>query len=403
MIHIGIDVGWSEKRPSCGVALSDGRLPLRGSRRCLRLGGGRIRAACFRLSDLALVLSEWSSEQPEQLADAIIVIDGPLGPGGPPDHDRAVDKQCGTGAFKGRAQPTPISHPSSKPFVGATYKLLEALGPNTFVCINGERPQAGITIIETNPTVALAVMMPQVGLGEIPTRKRPLPFRGALVAAKSDWYWRKGACRQVARALATGKGCDEIAGVSDHEMCAALTCLALAHQFSQTACDGSRAVALGNSDGVYLLPADVDRSWMDGFRSVCWGRVSFGDHGSDYDNDIKTASMLPDPSLWIDDTPEPEQCELAKGDYTVLILADPGGVWQKHNPWLRDMPSPMRLVPVDKADYTIELRRASTCETSGQWTVSPSALEVVRRLAGQRHDVGLSLRNPHSIKVKILD
>jgi hypothetical protein len=184
--------------------------------------------------------------------------------------------------------------------------------------------------------------------------------------------------------------------------CVALTCLALAHQFSRTGCDGSHAIALGDSDGIYLLPADVDRSWQSGFRSVYWGQASLADHASDYNNDIETASMPPDTGLSSDDDPEAEQCELAKGDCSTLILADAGGVWQKHNPWLREMPSPVRLVPVDKADYTIELRRASMCGTSGQWIASPSAFEIVRRSLGQRRDVGLSLRNPHSITVRIL-
>src|SRR5207248_133316 len=117
--------------------------------------GGRIRAACLTLSELVKVLSIWSAKHPDQLADAIVVIDGPLGPHGPPQTDRVVDRQCATGVFRGWSQPTPISHPSSKKFVSATYDLLAALGQNALVWIKGKRPQTAITVIETNPTVAL--------------------------------------------------------------------------------------------------------------------------------------------------------------------------------------------------------------------------------------------------------
>ena len=93
--------------------------------------------------------------------------------------------------------------------------------------INGERFQAGITLIEPNPTVALAVMMPQGG-----ARRDSYEEPAITVAGSSRRQVRlvlaKGGRWQVARALATGKACDEIASVSDHELCAALTCLALA-------------------------------------------------------------------------------------------------------------------------------------------------------------------------------
>ena len=101
------------------------------------------------------------SRDPDQLVDAIVVIDGPLGPDGPPKNDRAIDRQCAAGILRGRCQPTPISHPSSKPFIAATYQLVPALGQNTSVWIQGEPPQTGITFIQTNPTVALAAMIPR--------------------------------------------------------------------------------------------------------------------------------------------------------------------------------------------------------------------------------------------------
>jgi hypothetical protein len=157
---IGIDVGWSEKRASCGVALTNSKLPLNGPKRILNAEGGRIRAGCYTIDQLVNQLFEWSQEHSEELLNATVVIDGPLGPNGPPRENRCVDAECGTGLFKGWAQPTPISHPLSKPFIDATYRLVAALGP-VFVWTRGDQREKGITVIETNPTVALATMMPR--------------------------------------------------------------------------------------------------------------------------------------------------------------------------------------------------------------------------------------------------
>jgi hypothetical protein len=407
MTLIGIDVGWSEKRPSCGLAVSNGKLPLPDVKRSLNTDGGGIRAACLRLSELVTVLSCWSVERPEQLADAIVVIDGPLGPDGPPGSDRLVDRQCATGVFRGRSQPTPISHPSSIPFIAATYQLLAALGQNVFVWTRGEQPQTGITVIETNPTVALAVLMPRVGVEQIPARGRPLPFGGGLVTAKSDWYWRIGAGRQVARSLATGKAFEEIRNTTDHELCAALTCLALAHQFSDNACDGSKAIAIGDCDGIYLLPADLDQSWEQGFCPLSHGRATFGDHASQLGNAMENSPVQNDPILEGAQSnhpvPDPEQCELANGDCCTLVLADNGGVWEKHNPWLCDLADSVRLALADKADYTIRLRRAAMSGASGQWRISPSARAVARQSNQWRGAGHLSLRHPCAVAVQILD
>ena len=404
MTLVGIDVGWSEKRASCGIALSNGRLPLPDVRRSLRAAGGRIRATRLKLGELVKLLSTWSAEHPDQLADAIVVIDGPLGPNGPPQTDRAVDGRCATGVFRGWSQPTPISHPSSKKFISATYEILAALGQSTLVWIKGERPQTGITVVETNPTVALAMMMPRVGAEQITTRGRPLPFEGVLIAAKSDWYWRNGAGRQAARALATGNARDVISKETDHELCAALTCLALAHQFGDSACDGSKVVALGDDAGIYLLPADIDQTWEAGFYPLFFGQANFGDHASqcsDMWGMVSGQIELKPPSNKA--VPEIEQCELAKSDCCTLILADNGGVWEKHNQWLRDMASPVRLAPVERADYEMELWHASERGTSGQWKISPTAMAIARLNPWSSNTGHLSLRHPCTVDVRFLD
>jgi hypothetical protein len=283
MTLIGIDVGWSKDRSTCGIAVADPELPFpEDRRRRLEIEGGRIRARRFKMCELVEVLKNWSDHYRQHLANAVVVIDGPIGPVEPPAADRLVDKQCATGPFQGWAQPMPVSHKSSEKFIGATYELLGALAPWQ-ACISGKTPRPGIIVIETNPTVALAVMMPRVPLNHIASRGRPLLHRGEFIGAKSDWYWRNGAGRQVARALALGDACAQIAHETDHELCAALTCLALAHQFANCACDRSGAIALGDENGIYLLPAEIDRTWEAGFYSPLHGKCRFGDHSAQCD------------------------------------------------------------------------------------------------------------------------
>jgi hypothetical protein len=401
---IGIDVGWSQKRSTCGIALSNCELPLPERNNTLAIHYGRIRAASFRLPELIAVLRSWSDRRSQELANAIVVIDGPLGPDGPPQKDRLVDRLCATGPFKGWAQPTPVSHPSSEKFIEATYGLLAALGQNVRVWITGERPYNGITVVETNPTVALALMMPRVGLDEIATRGRPLPFKGALVGAKSDWYWRNGAGQQVARALATGDAGYEISTVTDHELCAALTCLSLAHQFADSSYDGSKVIALGDRDGIYLLPANIDRSWEEGFCQPLFGLPNFEDHtlecSSIWGRAAHRADKAVPPSRI---TLKAEQREPPKGDRFVLTLADSGGVWEKHNPWLRGLTSPVRLASVEGPHCEMELMSAFGGDNSGYWTIAPPATAIARRYGQPRGSGPLSLRNPCTITVRLKD
>jgi len=313
-----------------------------------------------------------------------------------------VDRLCATGAFKGWAQPTPISHPSSRTFIEATYRLLAALGQNVHVWIAGERPHGGITVVETNPTVALAVMMPRVELDQIATRGRPLPFRGVLVTAKSDWYWRNGAGGHVARGLAIGEVCREISTVTDHDLCAALTCLSLAHQFADSACNGSKAIALGDRSGIYLLPANIDRSWEKGFCRPLFGTPNFQDHTPECSSVWGAAHWTETvvPSGRTDPKSAPR--DLAKGDCFVLVLADSGGVWEKHNPWLRGLTSPVRLASMEVAGYEMELRSALGGDSSGHWTLAPAAAVIARRYGQPRGGAPLSLRNPCAITVRLI-
>ena len=105
------------------------------------------------------------------------------------------------------------------------------------------------------------------------------------------------------------------------------------HQFSYSASDGSKAIALGDGDGIYLRPADIDESWEEGFYLPQHGHANFG-------NRSQSANALETVSVHVPELPRNEaisdaEYELRNGDCCTLILSDSGGVWQKHNPWPR--------------------------------------------------------------------
>jgi predicted RNase H-like nuclease len=92
---IGIDVGWSTKRASCGVAVRGGNLLLPYA----HTYGTRMQAGRYTLPALLEVIGTWRSRNAQALKDAIVVLDGPLGPAGRPTRDRHVDSACSREEF----------------------------------------------------------------------------------------------------------------------------------------------------------------------------------------------------------------------------------------------------------------------------------------------------------------
>ncbi len=409
---IGIDIGWSEGRASCGIATSSPDLPF-PERATRRYGNGEspVRAARLRLSALIDCLRHWSESKTAYLSDAVVVIDGPLGPDGPPEADRAVDDICGTGLFRGWAQPTRITHPSSRLFIEATYSVLSALGGPT-IWVPG-RAAGGLMAVETNPTVALAALMPRIPTEHIVSRKRPFLLDGAVVTAKSDWYWRNGAGHSIASALASGSAREEIKNETDHELCAALVCLALAHQFTGTAVDGTTSIALGDRAGVYLLPGNIDQSWEQGFPGHCHGEPVYVAHSASRhvfwgkahvpvarERDFGGGTPRRLAQTEASSRPPEERPPQPGSDLLSLMLSDSGSVWAKHNPWLCGLNSPVRIAVDGQPDFEIELTPARTHASSGQWTAEPKPSIIAAR-SGADQRGHLSLKNAVKIQVRI--
>ncbi|MEI8211935.1 MAG: hypothetical protein WCI02_07285 [Planctomycetota bacterium] len=333
---IGIDVGWSEKRPSCGVAIKDPLDQIQWPNSTVTYGGTSSTKCCkFRLSELLDFLGRIPSLRYTKI---VVVIDGPLGPEGPPQKNREVDSAFRCNEFNGRMQPMDIEGKDGGTYVEATYRVAnffaDSVKPWPF-----SQAESKLLIAETHPTVGLALFNRKHNVRELPSRKRPLvPPSGqaneGAIRAKSDFYWRIGGNRQCESML----DCTGIAEERDHERVAALYCLAVAVSLAN-----GQATAVGKKDsGVYVFPKVFHQDWIEDIKSI-------GVIGNDplelmdvANTDCFTkwqpahvATTVPaNGSTNLeeenDNASDPEQ----RGDVGWLLLNDNGGVHEKHNLWL---------------------------------------------------------------------
>ncbi len=258
-IEIGIDVGWSKRNRSCGVALR-GITPAWDGRYVTNYGD--IALKLFRLDELVNWLPGFIERLGDDLHRTTLVVDGPLGLHGPPQVNRHVDGASRIQGFYGRAFPNDVTGNSGQTYVNTTYHIVNPfLNVGNTIPWLGDRDLNGLTVTETHPTVGLAMLLPMFDPATLPSRNRPL-CDGAggdrLIRAKSDWYWTRDGGHKVARLLVTPNISDE----SHHERRAALFCLAVAKCLS---CN--QAIAMGRADGVdngvYVLPACLHENWRD--------------------------------------------------------------------------------------------------------------------------------------------
>jgi hypothetical protein len=218
-LRIGVDVGYSQKKRTCGVAVNAEVLPsYGGSVVSIRKDDGtQIFAKKMRLQEVKAWLTELKSDC--LLDGAIVVLDGMLGPKGPPAQERHVDSACMTGKFVNRAVAASVT--------GGGQRLVQAAYEVTFAaagCFSGscyrfssvwDSGSASVALYETNPVIGLAVITPMVeDVRQVPSRRRPAILNGSLVKAKSDYYWMLGGGQRVAEVLGHRAVVDE----KDHEL-----------------------------------------------------------------------------------------------------------------------------------------------------------------------------------------
>lgn len=350
-ISVGIDVGWSTTRRTCALAIQ-GIRPSFASRDTREYPGRNGRAPAFvRLFTFADLLDELETlvtDMPQGLRGVTLVVDGPLGPSGPPTNNRWIDFECGRNGFYRRTQPSHVEPASGQTYVNATDRIVEKFGARagrTSPWLGGESSLGEFRFAETHPTIGLATMIPQQNVAGLPTRARPRLFRiegGSLpIRAKSDWYWRIGAGLRIENVV----GCVGVHEETNHERIAGLFCLAVAMQLSSMSADNSTAVVIGRDDGVYVIPAAIDRTWVNDVNPLV-----FGDRATLQPVQANTlpSNAPTDENYSGDDLPCGEDDSNRGDDETLLLrLDDNGGVATARNPWLDGANNPVRLTPTD--------------------------------------------------------
>jgi hypothetical protein len=381
---LGIDVGWSLRRPSCGVAWAGVDVP--ALRRFQREPGiGLANCTLGNLEDRLLTpLLDLHGNGYDQL---VIVVDGPVAAVGAPKDDRSIDSRCARGGFIGRAQSFSLASPSGRLFVDATNRILDMV--RTRLTPGGVAPwmggaldhRASAIIAETNPTVAMALLLPQQPLGDarypIPSRKRAvvIPDHGA-VRAKSDYYWYLGARGIAAELLAA----PWVSGERHHERVAGLFCLALARALAGDAPAGPDVVAIGNQDGVYLSLARIDRTWQQDVEavSVHWGKPTWTDTPPVYPAGVTLFAVPVAQRTREQDDRDADLRVEHEGDLS-LVLTDNGGLHANVNPWLLHVPESC-TVTLSGLSRGVRITRPAT--PTAPWRVEPTALSLARELNG---------------------
>ncbi len=386
-IEIGIDVGWSKKSRSCGVAVR-GIDPLWGEQQSVVYANGSIHVKLFQLSALVDWLSGFIERLGANLARTTLIVDGPLGLAGPPLANRYIDAACRTRGFHRRAFPNDVEG-NGQVYVDATYQIV-----NPFLTSGhtspwlGESAREGLIVAETHPTVGLAMVLPM--LDEVPSRKRPFVVDGRLVRAKSDWYWLRGAGQVVASVLEV----NDVAAEKHHERRAALFCVAVAKRLAE-----GLAFALGRAEphqngreaGVYVLPCEINSNWWEDVRRIgvmAIGQPRNGARLIDGGHDVVVpGGGAADDGDGIPPEATDQNQEITPYSVRDLVLCDNGGVWEKHNPWLAAYDENFDVSALDRPGDQIQLSAAGG---SGQWTSEPKNLPLARARGFQGQHLSLT-------------
>ena len=423
-ISIGIDIGWSKKSKSCALALrgcEPDAMPTSWWRYAPKAGAESIHVGLFRLDELLKFLPDFLTQLQGRVKDMVVVVDGPVGPDGPPIANRYVDSAFGRAQFNRRMQPSAVTSKDGPKYVAVTRqvigKFFDAVGdkflpPWPFSGVKGQFVYA-----ETHPTVGLALLVPQQAVESLPSRNRPLRSPEKTFRAKSDWYWRIGARERVADALQAQVNLE-----THHERVAGLYCLAIAENLARHLESPLPTVAaVGGDDGVYVIMSDVAANWEVPVRDIgvrsggLRPQAAFSSElpqvypvriltpaMSDKRSSVDDLDKHPIPGL------EPETVRVVndsddmefKGDRQLLVLSDNGGIWETQNDWLVDLDEPVCLKTLDSKQEVVILKRASGGLNSGQW-VSVNKNQTPLELAKARGYQGKHLKKDDSVAIDV--
>lgn len=378
---IGLDVGWSEKRRTCGVAMLGARVEEKDT-----VTYGDVSAVALLARDVAGVLSPAVQRALRQGQRVLIVADAIVGQHGVPQAARHVDGACSKAGFYLRAQSCSATTETGRRLYATLHEILDELlvaAETHWTPWLGDcpLPSRGVVVTETNPTTSMALALAMADRASLPTRtaSRTLPD-GTRVRAKSDWYWRSGAGQLAAEMLSTPAIGDE----RHHERVAGLWCLALARELEAF----GRVALLGDEDGTYLV-GSVDPSWeADVDRvGVRWGTVHRVTRG------LASLDAVPKRTVELSARREPgaeghsedagpSDDEALPGGVVSVRFTDLGGLSRKANPWLGSVQIPCRLRLLGKTTVEVTVTRFAPPNDRSQFKIGPTIGQLMRAWGG---------------------
>jgi len=280
-----------------------------------------------------------------------------------------------------------VKAPDGQHLVEATYAVVNTLTETGFAVpwFGGDLPAKNLVYAETNPTVGMALMLPQQPLPSLPSRNRPIRSEERVFRAKSDWYWWIGVRQLIAGLL----GAPDAATEANHDRVAGLLCLEMAREL---ATQGQNTVAIGNDRGVYVVSHQIHATWQDDINRIMLANGGTPDFVKNFAAQLP-AENAPVPVL---NGPVNDADDVDDG-VLVLLLNDNGGVCESWNDWLVGLNSPVHVTTNDELQTPVALTGA---EGAGQWKCHPTTLFLARA----RGFVGphLSIRSPVAIHVQLV-
>jgi len=189
--------------------------------------------------------------------------------------------------------------------------------------------------------------------------------------------------------------CPSVAEEVHHERVAALYCLAVANRLAAHRTELPTCAAIGDEEGVYVVPSVVHSEWDGALRKIGIHRGQISPR--DQSRYLVGAVPVEVATFEVERAPTDEPDDVERDDSVTLMLTDNGGVWEKHNDWLTGLEPPVCVMSDDAMSELIQLRRA---RGPGMWSSTnerqaQTPLDLARRRGfGGDH---LTLANPWRI------
>jgi hypothetical protein len=156
---------------------------------------------------------------------------------------------------------------------------------------------------------------------------------------------------------------------------AALFALALSATLSGHSAKAGRPIAVGDHDGIYLLPADIDDTWEGDITRI---GIAHGSLNLQHCSAAAPASATPGDAPHTATASGDEHATSDIGDSVRVVLNDNGGLNVAANPWLASVDVPCKLYARGGGlELTVV---APFARRSDMYRICPSALTVATRL-----------------------